>query len=322
MTGLVLCQTCDGTGRLYIQSKWHVCGPCGGTGTRIPVDPRGREIIPANSSSFEKVAFKVSYPLARLRGKYDGHQLTNSGHSTGAKSRRHRPDNAALSIEQVRCKSLRLIIASEKAEVGGGTVTSRILAVRAVKYRARAGASYRAESLQIPEPAKGNDSGYGRDYPAFEAHAPWNNLLSGRRRARKGPPSPMQGRRWPAMRARLADFCALTKPDVVAFEAPILGGIQTMNIVRLLIGLAAIVEQFCHERGIEIIEKDVSTVRKHFCGNGRAKKHDVMQRCTMLQWPYSDNNQADAHALWSLVAAEIDPRHAHRSSLIFAGARV
>jgi Holliday junction resolvasome RuvABC endonuclease subunit len=124
------------------------------------------------------------------------------------------------------------------------------------------------------------------------------------------------------MRARLADFCALTKPDVVAFEAPILGGIQTMNIVRLLIGLAAIVEQFCHERGIEIIEKDVSTVRKHFCGNGRAKKHDVMQRCTMLQWPYSDNNQADAHALWSLVAAEIDPRHAHRSSLIFAGARV
>jgi hypothetical protein len=73
MTGLALCQTCDGTGRLYIQSKWHICGPCGGTGARIPGDPRGREITPANSSSFGRSQVKASTPPVRLRGIHDGH---------------------------------------------------------------------------------------------------------------------------------------------------------------------------------------------------------------------------------------------------------
>ena len=88
MTGLVLCQTCDGTGRLYIQSKWHICGPCGGTGARIPGDPRGREITPANSSSFGRSQVKASTPPVRLRGIHDGQGFSfgpNHGVSCGAR---------------------------------------------------------------------------------------------------------------------------------------------------------------------------------------------------------------------------------------------
>jgi Holliday junction resolvasome RuvABC endonuclease subunit len=121
----------------------------------------------------------------------------------------------------------------------------------------------------------------------------------------------------------LADFYILTKPDIVAFEAPLVSMKDTKaETIRLLVGLAAIVEQFYHERGVEVVEKQSSSARKHFCGNGHAGKRGVMARCSELGWLYADNNQADAHALWSLVAAEIDPRHAHRTSPIFAGARV
>jgi Holliday junction resolvasome RuvABC endonuclease subunit len=131
------------------------------------------------------------------------------------------------------------------------------------------------------------------------------------------------GSRFTKLRLSLFEFIALTPPDCIAFEAPLLGGGHGgAERARLLIGMAAIVEQVAHERGIECVEKAASTARKHFCGKGTAKKPEVQARCRQLGWPFASADEADALALWDLVSAEIYPAAAIRSAPLFSmGAR-
>lgn len=109
----------------------------------------------------------------------------------------------------------------------------------------------------------------------------------------------------------LADLITVHDPSLIVFEAPVprqnVHGFQT---ARKLLGLAAVCELVAYQREVECREAAVQTVRKHFCGNGRADKQDVIARCVARGWNVTDDNEADALALWDYACAEIKRRAA------------
>ena len=120
---------------------------------------------------------------------------------------------------------------------------------------------------------------------------------------------------------------AAAQPARVAFESPmrVVGfGKSTrptnQGTLRVVMGLAAIAELRCAERGIPCFEVNISTVKKHFTGSGKAEKADMMKMCRTLGWPVEDNDQADAAALWSYVKSVNDPAWAPRATPLFARA--
>lgn len=107
-----------------------------------------------------------------------------------------------------------------------------------------------------------------------------------------------------------------TKAQALVYEAPMVTvGNKTVArnfgtsdaTIRLLHGFQAIAEACAESAAIPCYEKAVSSVRKHFCGSGRADKQQVMMRCRQLGWVFVDDNAADALALWSLAKSLIDP---------------
>lgn len=107
----------------------------------------------------------------------------------------------------------------------------------------------------------------------------------------------------------LADSITTFSPGVLVFEAPLPGGRQSsINAGRLLIGLASVAELIAERRGLRVYEVAVSTVRKHFCGDGRATKDDVMAECRRRAWEPVDHNAGDALAALDYSIACLTPR--------------
>ena len=96
----------------------------------------------------------------------------------------------------------------------------------------------------------------------------------------------------------LTDLLTVEAPDTVVFEAP-LPRIANAGIEagRRALGLAATTDLIIYRRGIRAYELSVSTVRKTFCGNGRADKKEVMEACKRRGWNPPDLDTADALAL-------------------------
>ena len=114
-------------------------------------------------------------------------------------------------------------------------------------------------------------------------------------------------------RMMLRDFLSL-HPDIglVIFESPLvpgmMGGRTNIQTIRRLIGLAAVTEELLFTLGkYDIREARVSDVRTHFLGSNRHKREQAkaltMQRCRQLGWEVTDDNQADALALWDYQIA-------------------
>lgn len=112
-----------------------------------------------------------------------------------------------------------------------------------------------------------------------------------------------------AFRRWLSSAISVHQPQLVAFEAPLLAtGVQghsTELTGRLLIGLASHCEEVAFELHREVVEANLQSVRKFFCGHGHAKKKDVLARCYSLDWMPRDHNAADAAALWAYTKHEI-----------------
>ena len=104
------------------------------------------------------------------------------------------------------------------------------------------------------------------------------------------------------------------RPRLLAIEAPV-GGPKASH---LLIGLAACIRGVAENRGVEVHAYPINSIRKHFMGRALAKrdypalsvyaakkamKGEVMQRCRLLGWQVSDDNAADAAALWDFACA-------------------
>lgn len=124
----------------------------------------------------------------------------------------------------------------------------------------------------------------------------------------------------------LADFLA-TEPDVrlIVFEAPMapqhMAGFTTAHIIRVLIGLCAVVEEYGHAGGYDVREAKASEVREHFLGTNRIKRKEAksatIDACNRLGWAPSDDNAADALALWHYQASFLDPKLALQTSPLF-----
>jgi len=102
---------------------------------------------------------------------------------------------------------------------------------------------------------------------------------------------------------------SLHQPTHVAYEAPLLHAgashQSSESVARLLLGLPAVCEMICHDLHREVCEAHLGSVRKWFCGTGRAKKHDVLARCYSLDWLPRDHNAADAAAVWAYASWDL-----------------
>jgi hypothetical protein len=124
-------------------------------------------------------------------------------------------------------------------------------------------------------------------------------------------------------------------PDIVAIEAALpvdaiaksRGG-WSRAMARapnaLLSGLIAIAEAEAYSAGIyKINEYQVAMIRGHFIGTNAfprdQAKFYTQRKCRALGWTPSDDNAADALALWDYQCSLIDPTHGISNTPLFRG---
>lgn len=103
----------------------------------------------------------------------------------------------------------------------------------------------------------------------------------------------------------LSDLVTLHTPDILVFEAPILTGGQTsIDTARKLMCLAGVTELIAHRRQIPIVrEVNVSSVKKHWTGNGRAKKFEMIDAARARGFAPRTDDEADALAAMDFAAS-------------------
>jgi Holliday junction resolvasome RuvABC endonuclease subunit len=98
------------------------------------------------------------------------------------------------------------------------------------------------------------------------------------------------------------------QPDVVAFEAPILPrNPGKAHAVRLSYGFAASAERLAFVAGIRCIEAYPSTVKVRLAGDGRAKKHQMINAASRLGFIPASEHEADAIGVGLVAFDHIDP---------------
>lgn len=101
------------------------------------------------------------------------------------------------------------------------------------------------------------------------------------------------------------------KPEIVVIEAPFVGRLP--DVTRVLMGMRYVTYGIAAMHGVEAEERDIAAIRKHFLGHSGGKRADakaaVLARCRALGWPVTTEDEADAAALWSMVASEVSPDH-------------
>ena len=115
------------------------------------------------------------------------------------------------------------------------------------------------------------------------------------------------------------------KPTTIVYEAPMSrvwrGRASRSGNDEIAYGLPAIVGAVAHIRGIHDVRKaDAGKVRWHFLGESpkraEAKKKTVRQ-CIAMGFDPTDDNEADAIAVWHYMSALIDPTIALRPTSLF-----
>lgn len=119
---------------------------------------------------------------------------------------------------------------------------------------------------------------------------------------------------------QLCDLIAVHNPEVLTFEAAlVVGGNRgttrptNINTIRKLFGLSSVAELVGTRAGLTVYEAHIQTVRRHFCGNGRAEKPEVYDRCRLLGWDVKSMDASDAAAIWDYT------RHTLRQPNLVAG---
>lgn len=103
------------------------------------------------------------------------------------------------------------------------------------------------------------------------------------------------GRQYGVFSNWLAEAITDYKPTDLVIEAPFLG--KSLRAGRKLFALTGIAELIAWRRDLRYLEYASASVRKTFCGSGRAKKPDVIAACERRGFAPRDDNAADAIAL-------------------------
>lgn len=112
------------------------------------------------------------------------------------------------------------------------------------------------------------------------------------------------GRQYGCFSNWLADKITAYAPTDLVIEAPFLG--QSLRAGRKLFALTGIAELIAWRRELRFTEHHASSVRKTFCGSGRADKDAVEAECRKRGFAPRDHNAADALALLH-HAAQVKP---------------
>jgi len=107
------------------------------------------------------------------------------------------------------------------------------------------------------------------------------------------------------------EFLKVSPVDALYFEAPFdprqMGDRTTFATARVLIGLPFLIETLAEAKSIfRVRECMVGDVRKHFTGRnarGDDGKASVQLQCRALGWSFSNDNEADAKAVWSYACS-------------------
>lgn len=91
------------------------------------------------------------------------------------------------------------------------------------------------------------------------------------------------------------------QPAGLIIEAPILPKGVNFTTACKLMHMAGEAQKMAARRGISWVQTvQPASVKKHFTGNGRAQKPEIMAACDARGWTYVDDNEADAQAIWDL----------------------
>ena len=112
----------------------------------------------------------------------------------------------------------------------------------------------------------------------------------------------------------------LNDVDRVIYESAavpmLMMGRTNTDAIRFLIGCCEHVEELCHGV-VDLYEARVSAVRVHFIGRNmkrEAAKARTRERCVGLGWAVTNDDEADACALWSYAVCMARPDLAHTHS--------
>jgi hypothetical protein len=125
------------------------------------------------------------------------------------------------------------------------------------------------------------------------------------------------GRTFESLRSALTALVPRFDPRLIGFEAPIS---KHQTSAKLLVTLAGIVEMVGYQFGIDVVEAHLSTIKKHFTGDGHAEKTDMLKMCRTLGWDVGrDHNRADAAAGWSYLKSLHDASWGTAHTPLFGG---
>jgi Holliday junction resolvasome RuvABC endonuclease subunit len=106
----------------------------------------------------------------------------------------------------------------------------------------------------------------------------------------------------------------------IAIEKPFVATHNNWETTLLTMGLTANVLSWAARKGIPVDIFPAQTVAKHFTGSGKMKRDDkkaaILAECRARGWDPTDDNQADAAALWDLACARLLPSQVVSSSLV------
>lgn len=106
----------------------------------------------------------------------------------------------------------------------------------------------------------------------------------------------------------LAESLTVWQPEVVAFEAPWVGGVTHQDTARKLMCLAGVTEMACLKAPSvqRHFEANNASVRKHFLGKGRGDRKELkrlaIDACRARGWDPENDDEADALALLDYLA--------------------
>lgn len=119
-------------------------------------------------------------------------------------------------------------------------------------------------------------------------------------------------------------LCETSKAERCVIEAPLVLADRSAHTMLSLVQLTGAVRAAAAKAGCQNTLIAVSTVRRHFIQQGNLKSKDakqaVMARCRLLGWQFSDDNAADACAVWSWGMSTFYPKWSPRSTPLFGRA--
>lgn len=124
----------------------------------------------------------------------------------------------------------------------------------------------------------------------------------------------------------ISELCKMLKVEHVAIETPIIamGANNAAHTMAALLQLTGAVRMAAGMAGASVRMCAISSVRKTFVGQGNLKsaaaKAAVQARCKLLGWPFQDDNQADANAVWCHAMSLQYPAWAPRATPLFGRA--